>query len=60
MVMPQPDSVRSPHDFEPVVEVECFVGCHDREIVRERLRDDLAIKRVGMVCGQIEQAERMV
>ena len=34
-----------------------FVRCHDRDVFREGLRDDLAIEWIGVVCGQIEQAE---
>jgi hypothetical protein len=31
--------------------------CHDGDVFREGLGDDLAIERIGMMRGQIEQAE---
>src|SRR5881628_1446989 len=52
--------MQSPYDLEACVKVEGFVGCHDRDVFHEGLRDDLAIEGIGMMCGQIEQAEGML
>jgi hypothetical protein len=54
-----PGRTRSPDDLEAAVKVEALVRGHDRHIFHERLRDQLAVERVGMMCGQIEQADGM-
>ena len=47
----------SPYDLETFVKGEGFVRCHDRDVLHERLRDDLAVEGIGVMCRQIEQPE---
>jgi hypothetical protein len=50
----------SPYDLQTLVELEGFVRRDDRNVFHEGLGDDLTVERIRMMCGQIEETERML
>ena len=60
MVRSRGSCIQSPDDLEAFVKVEGFVRRHDRNVFHEGLGDDLAVEGIGMMCGQIEEAEGML
>jgi hypothetical protein len=49
-----------PNHFEASIEVERMVASEHGDVLRESLRDDLAIKRIGVVRRQSEQTKRVL
>lgn len=48
----------SPDHPDACIEPECFVGSHDRDVFGKSLRNDLAVKRIGMMKRQCKEPVR--